>query len=104
MSDARAYAGRYLTHVVGVTGPVAAEYEQDLIITGDLGWVELFTVLAIAVIVGVRFRSVVAPLAALAAPEPRTRSRSGSWRGARSVPGSRFRRTWTRCSWCCCSA
>ena len=66
VSDARAYAGRYLTHVVGVTGPVAAEYEQDLIITGDLGWVELFTVLAIAVIVGVRFRSVVAPLAALA--------------------------------------
>jgi putative drug exporter of the RND superfamily len=66
VSDAHAYAGRYLTHVVGVTGPVAAEYEQDLIISGDLGWVELFTVLAIAVIVGVRFRSVIAPLAALA--------------------------------------
>ncbi len=28
VSDARAYAGRYLTHVVGVTGPVAAQYEQ----------------------------------------------------------------------------
>jgi putative drug exporter of the RND superfamily len=65
VSAARVYAGRYLTHVIGVTGPVAAEYEQDLIITGDLGWVELFTVLAIAVIVGVRFRSVIAPLAAL---------------------------------------
>ena len=31
-----------------------------------LGWVELFTVLAIALIVGVRFRSVLAPVAALA--------------------------------------
>jgi putative drug exporter of the RND superfamily len=66
VSDAHAYAGRYLTDVAGVTGPVAAEYEQDLIITGDLGWVELFTVLAIALIVGIRFRSVIAPLAALA--------------------------------------
>jgi putative drug exporter of the RND superfamily len=66
VSDARAYAGRYLTHVVGVTGPVAAEYEQGVIIGRDLGWVELFTVLAIALIVGVRFRSVAAPLAALA--------------------------------------
>ena len=64
--DARAYAARYLTHVVGVTGPVAAEYEQGVIIGRDLGWVELFTVLAIALIVGIRFRSVVAPLAALA--------------------------------------
>ena len=66
VSDARAYADRYLTHVVGVTGPVAAEYEQGVIIGRDLGWVELFTVLAIALIVGIRFRSVVAPLAALA--------------------------------------
>ena len=66
VSDARAYATRYLTHVIGVTGPVAAEYEQGVIIDRDLGWVELFTVLAIALIVGMRFRSVVAPLAALA--------------------------------------
>jgi RND superfamily putative drug exporter len=63
---ARAYAARYLTHVAGVTGPVAAEYEQGLIIGRDLGLVELFTVLAIALIVGVRFRSVLAPLTALA--------------------------------------
>jgi RND superfamily putative drug exporter len=62
----RAYADRYLLHVVGVTGPVAAQYEQGLIIGRDLGWVELFTVLAIALIVGVRFRSVIAPLVALA--------------------------------------
>ena len=66
VSAARTYAGRYLTHVVGVTGPVAAQYEQGLIIERDLGWVELFTVLAIALIVGFRFRSVLAPLAALA--------------------------------------
>jgi len=66
VSDARAYAGRYLTRVVGVTGPVAAEYEQGVIIGRDLAWVELFTVLAIALIVGIRFRSVIAPLAALA--------------------------------------
>ncbi|MFZ0162065.1 MAG: MMPL family transporter, partial [Trebonia sp.] len=66
VSDARVYAARYLTHVVGVTGPVAAQYEQGQIINRDLGWVELFTVLAIALIVGVRFRSVLAPVAALA--------------------------------------
>ena len=66
VSDAGTYAQRYLTHVVGVTGPVAAQYEQGLIIDRDLGWVELFTVLAIALIVGVRFRSLLAPLAALA--------------------------------------
>ena len=66
VADARAYAARYLTHVVGVTGPVAAQYEQGQIINRDLGWVELFTVLAIALIVGVRFRSVLAPVAALA--------------------------------------
>ena len=65
VSDARAYAARYLTHVVGVTGPVAAQYEQGQIINRDLGWVELFTVLAIALIVGIRFRSVLAPVAAL---------------------------------------
>jgi putative drug exporter of the RND superfamily len=66
VSDAETYAHRYLAHVVGVTGPVAAQYEQGLIINRDLGWVELFTVLAIALIVGVRFRSLLAPLAALA--------------------------------------
>ena len=65
VADAHAYAGLYLTHVVGVTGPVAAQDEQESIISGDLGWVEFCTVLAIALIVGVRFRSVVAPAAAL---------------------------------------
>jgi RND superfamily putative drug exporter len=64
--DASAYAHRYLTDVVGVTGPVAAEYEQGLIIGRDLGLVEVCTLLAIALIVGVRFRSLVAPLSVLA--------------------------------------
>jgi RND superfamily putative drug exporter len=66
VTDAGAYAHRYLTDVAGVTGPVAAQYEQGQIIDRDLPWVELFTVLAIALIVGVRFRSLLAPLAALA--------------------------------------
>jgi putative drug exporter of the RND superfamily len=53
-------------HVVGVTGPVPAEYDQSQIIGKYILWVELFTVLAIALIVGLRFRSVGAPLATLA--------------------------------------
>ncbi len=51
VSDAGTYAHRYLADVVGVTGPVAAQYEQGLIIDHDLVWVELLTVLAIALIV-----------------------------------------------------
>ena len=65
VSDAGLYAHRYLADVVGVTGPVAAQYEQGLIINRDLDWVELFTVLAIALIVGIRFRSLLAPLTVL---------------------------------------
>jgi RND superfamily putative drug exporter len=48
-----------------VTGLVPARYEQNLIITRDLGRVELFTVLAIALIVGIRFGSLGAPIVAL---------------------------------------
>jgi putative drug exporter of the RND superfamily len=69
-TGAEAYAHWYLNQagddVVGVTGPVPARYAQGQIIQNDLGWVELFTVLAIVLIVGVRFRSAGAPLAALA--------------------------------------
>ncbi len=65
VTDAETYAQRFLPDVVGVTGPVAAQYEQGLIINRDLLWVELFTLLAIAVIVGVRLRSLLAPVAAL---------------------------------------
>ena len=69
-AGANAYVRWFLNrpddHVVGVTGPVPAEYEQSQIIGKDIVWVELFTVLAIALIVGVRFRSAGAPLATLA--------------------------------------
>jgi RND superfamily putative drug exporter len=66
VADADTYAHRYLADVIGVTGPVAAQYAQGSIINRDLLWVELFTVLAIALIVGVRFRSLLAPLTVLA--------------------------------------
>ena len=69
-AGADAYAHWYLSYpssdVVGVTGPVPAEVAQDGIIQHYLPWVELFTVLAIALIVGIRFRSVGAPLVTLA--------------------------------------
>lgn len=69
-AGADAYVHSYLSYpsadVVGVTGPVPAEVAQDGIIAHYLGWVELFTVLAIALIVGVRFRAVGAPLVTLA--------------------------------------
>jgi len=68
-AGAQAYIHYFLSQpgddVVGVTGPIPAEYAQSQIIGGNLVWVELLTVLAIALIVGVRFRSVGAPLAAL---------------------------------------
>src|SRR5580693_3310936 len=63
---ARWYLGHPADHVVGVTGPIPAEYAQSQIIQDHLLWVELFTVLAIALILGLRFRSVGAPLTALA--------------------------------------
>jgi RND superfamily putative drug exporter len=63
---ARWYLGQPADHVVGVTGPIPAEYAQSQIIQDQIFWVELFTVLAIALILGLRFRSVGAPLAALA--------------------------------------
>jgi putative drug exporter of the RND superfamily len=70
MAGAQAYVHWYLSQpgddVVGITGAVPAEYAQGMIIQRDLFWVELLTVAAIAVIVGLRFRTVGAPLAALA--------------------------------------
>jgi hypothetical protein len=60
------FLNRPADHVAGVTGPVPAEYDQSQIIGKYILWVELFTVLAIALIVGLRFRSVGAPLATLA--------------------------------------
>jgi len=63
---ARWYLNQPADHVIGVTGPIPAEYAQSQIIQDHVLWVELFTVLAIALILGLRFRSVGAPLAALA--------------------------------------
>jgi putative drug exporter of the RND superfamily len=48
-----------------VTGLVPARYEQNLLITRDLGRVELFTVLAVALIVAIRFGSIGAPVVSL---------------------------------------
>jgi RND superfamily putative drug exporter len=52
--------------VVGVTGTVPARYEQTLLVNGALPWLEIVSVLAVVVIVGVAFRSVVAPLLTVA--------------------------------------
>jgi putative drug exporter of the RND superfamily len=69
-AGAQTYARRYLSaqqdHLVGVTGSVPAETAQSDLIFRYLPWVELGTVLAIALIVGIHFRSIGAPLASLA--------------------------------------
>jgi putative drug exporter of the RND superfamily len=66
----REFAQRYLgsphDHLVGVTGAAAAQDTQGNIILRYLPWVELATVAAIGLIVGLYFRSFGAPLAALA--------------------------------------
>ena len=63
------YARRYLSapadHLAGITGPAPAQAAQGTIILHYLPWVELATVLAIALIVGLHFRSPGAPLATL---------------------------------------
>jgi RND superfamily putative drug exporter len=53
--------------LVGVTGAVPARVEQGDLITQALPWIELATVLVIALFVGLSFRSIGAPLATLAA-------------------------------------
>jgi RND superfamily putative drug exporter len=69
-AGAHTYARRYLSapqdHLVGVTGSAPARDAQGNIIFRYLPWVELGTVLAIALIVGIHFRSIGAPLASLA--------------------------------------
>jgi len=68
-AGAQAYARRFLgapsDHLAGVTGPAAAQQAQGDIIQRYLPWVELVTVLAIALIVGLYFRAAGAPLATL---------------------------------------
>jgi putative drug exporter of the RND superfamily len=69
-AGARSYARRYLNaprdHLIGVTGPVPAKDAQGNLILRYLPWVELGTILAIALIAGIHFRSIGAPLASLA--------------------------------------
>jgi RND superfamily putative drug exporter len=48
--------------VVGVTGTVPARYEQTRLVNDSLPVLEIVSVLAVVVIVGLAFRSVVAPL------------------------------------------
>jgi RND superfamily putative drug exporter len=61
-----AYAHRYAAgHLVGVTGPAPAQDAQGALILRYLPWVELATVAAIALIVGLHFRAPGAPLATL---------------------------------------
>ncbi|HCU93338.1 MAG TPA: hypothetical protein DHU96_11650 [Actinobacteria bacterium] len=62
---AHRYLGAPQDHLIGVTGPAPAETAQGTIIQAYLPWVELATVLAIALIVGLYFRSLGAPLATL---------------------------------------
>jgi RND superfamily putative drug exporter len=62
---ARRYLARPQDHLAGVTGPAPAQDAQGVIIQRYLPWIELATVLAIALIVGLYFRSVGAPLATL---------------------------------------
>jgi putative drug exporter of the RND superfamily len=64
---ANEYADRADGHYAGVTGPGPARLAQFDEIENALPWVELGTVLAIAVVVGLTFRAVGAPLLTLVA-------------------------------------
>ncbi len=61
------YLDRPEDHVVGVAGSVPARAEQASLVEQNLPRLELFTVLAIIVLVAFTFRSIVAPLIALVA-------------------------------------
>jgi RND superfamily putative drug exporter len=54
-------------HLVGVTGAIPSRALEGSLVTSALPWVEIATVVLIALIVGLHFRSVVAPLITLAA-------------------------------------
>ena len=53
-------------HVVGVTGVIPVQVEQGRVVKSRLEWVEIATLLAVALILAVTFRSPVAPLITLA--------------------------------------
>jgi RND superfamily putative drug exporter len=52
--------------VIGVTGTVPARYEQTKLVNSNLPVLEIVSVLAVVVIVGLAFRSLVAPLLTIA--------------------------------------
>ena len=59
---ADAHFDRSADKVIGVTGSIPARYEQTLLVNSSLPILEIVSVLAVIVIVGLAFRSVVAPL------------------------------------------
>jgi RND superfamily putative drug exporter len=52
--------------LIGVTGSVPAKVEQGEIVMSSLPWLELATIVAVFLIIAIVFRSIVAPLLALA--------------------------------------
>jgi putative drug exporter of the RND superfamily len=67
MAGARAYAARFSpqAHVVGLTGTAAARQAQQHTIDSALPLVELASLVAVLLVVGLSFRSVAAPLLTL---------------------------------------
>jgi putative drug exporter of the RND superfamily len=63
---ARAEAGAPSDHLIGVTGAAPARLAQIDLIDSGIVWVELATVLFVALVIGLHFRSIGAPLATLA--------------------------------------
>lgn len=68
---AQQYVREHLTdpedHVIGVTGSIPARAEQGRLVQEALPTMELLTVVAVVLLVGLNFRSAVAPVLALAA-------------------------------------
>ncbi len=68
-TDAERFASEQINrpddHLVGVTGSAVARARQESIVKRWLPFVEIFTILAIGLIVGLAFRSAVAPIAIL---------------------------------------
>jgi putative drug exporter of the RND superfamily len=54
-------------HLVGVTGAIPARADEGDLVTAGMPWIEIATVVLIALIVGLHFRSVITPLVTLAA-------------------------------------
>jgi putative drug exporter of the RND superfamily len=67
VSLAERYADGVGPHVVGVTGVAPANLHEGRLIEDSLIWIELATVVLVVLVVGLLFRSLLAPLVALAA-------------------------------------